>query len=681
MLAYPPFDVSVADIWPTLCAGGCLVVPPENILMDPDGLIAWLASEEVTLTFVPTGLAEILFGRPWPKQMKLRLFTTGGDRLRVRPPAGLPFPVLNGYGPTENTVFSTFSTVMAQAGQKQLPPIGRPVGNVKAYVLDEGLHPVPVGVPGELYLGGEQVARGYLGRPELTAERFLPDPFVNRSNGRMYRTGDWVRWLPDGELDFLGRQDDQIQIRGTRVELGEIDAALCSYEGVQQACCVPLLDNEMPASISAHIVANNNHPGFLDGLRAHLQERLPSKAVPSEYVLHDRLPLTPQGKLDRKALRPIQATQATTMHTEDALEKALALLWQATLPKAKLAEADATFQALGGDSLVAIRMMLEVEEITGQKIELSTFLLKPTFAGLCQEVRRRKSDKVFEPVIALRRQGSRPPMFCMYGLAGDLTLHLEFAEALGHDQPVWGIRSPALANLERLPASIEEAAKEVRGWIRQIQPKGVPALVGYSWGGLLAFELSRQFTQAEGISCFTALIGSDPPTRPVSWAYKSMRLASFFPRWLWGLATDSGNRAQRLANWRHMVLNAKRTLGDAAQPLPPSMPLPDWASGPIPLHFQNLSNKYQPLPRRPARIHLIRERDLIEGLRAQPAHPLRSTEAVQLEDAGWSRWCIIPPRVHWMPGDHESILRMPLVAELAQTVRRAMDEHLQLTRP
>ncbi len=495
----------------------------------------------------------------------------------------------------------------------------------------------------------------------------------------MYRSGDWVRWLPDGELDFLGRQDDQIQIRGTRVELGEIDAALCSYEGVRQACCVPLLDNGMPASVSAHIVANNNHPGFLDGLRAHLKERLPAKAVPSEYVLHDRLPLTPQGKLDRKALRPIQPTEANSIHTEDALEKALAQLWQATLPKAKLAEADATFQALGGDSLVAIRMMLEVEEITGQKIELSTFLLRPTFAGLCQAVRRRKSEKAFEPVIALRREGIRPPMFCMYGLSGDLTFHLEFAEALGNDQPVWGIRSPALADLGRLPASIEDAAEEVRGLIRQIEPKGVPAIVGYSWGGLLAFEVSRQFNQAEGISCFTGLIGSDTPTRPVSLAYKSFRLASALPQWLWGLATDRSKRAQRLTNWRYMVLNAKRAFGDATKPLSPSMPLPDWASGPIPLHFQNLLNKYQPWERRPVRIHLIRERDLIESLRAQPAHPLQSSEAVQLEDAGWSRWCTIPPRVHWTPGDHDSILRMPLVAELAQTVRRAMDEHLQLT--
>jgi amino acid adenylation domain-containing protein len=530
VMSYVSFDASVAEIWPTLSAGGCLLIPPPNLILNPDGFIAWLAAEEVTLTLVPTCLAEILFTRPWPKEIKLRWFITGGDQLRVRPPAGLPFPVLNAYGPTENTVISTFSLVEAQNGQTQLPPIGRPLRNVQAHVLDENLSPVPVGVPGDLHLGGEQVARGYLGRPELTAERFVADPFTDKPGRRLYRTGDWVRWLPDGQLDFLGRRDDQIQIRGIRVELGEIDAALCSYEGVRQACCVPLLNDGMPMGITAHIVPANNHPGLLDGLRLYLQERLPSKVTPSEYVVHAELPLTPWGKLDRKALKAARPAEAIAMRAEEDLEKALLRLWRAMLPNASSAGANETFRALGGDSLLMIKLMLGVEEITGQRIEGSTFLQQPTFEGLCQMVRRRRSNDKFEPVIALRGEGSRAPMFCMYGLSGDINLHRDFAEAIGNDQPLWGVRSPALANLERLPASIEDAAKEVRHWIRRIQPQGVPALIGYSWGGLLAFEVSRQLMQAEGVSCFTALIGTEPPTSPLTMAAKAMRLAAAVPR-------------------------------------------------------------------------------------------------------------------------------------------------------
>jgi amino acid adenylation domain-containing protein len=679
LLAYPPFDVSVADIWPTLCAGGCLIVPPPGILMNPDGLIAWLASEEVTLTFVPTGVAEILFTRSWPGQMKLRWFTTGGDRLRVRPPAGLPFPVLNGYGPTENTVFSTFSLVLPQSGQKQLPPIGRPLQNVQAYVLDEELRPVAEGVPGELHLGGEQVARGYLGRPELTAELFLPDPFADKPGARMYRSGDWVKWLPDGELDFLGRHDDQIQIRGTRVELGEIDAVLSSYKGVRQACCVPLLDDGMPARIAAHIVWTNDNPGFLEGLKSYLQERLPAKAMPSDYVIHDRLPLTSQGKLDREALRPAQSTEAESIPIEDALEKALLHIWRSTLPKASNGEADATFQALGGDSLIAIRLMLEVEEITGQKIELSTFLLRPTFAGLCQEVKRRRSEGKFEPVIALRREGSRPPLFCLYGVFGDIVLHSDFAEALGGDQPVWGIRSPALAKLERLPLSIEEAAEEVRHLIRGVQPHGVPALLGYSWGGLLAFEVSRQLALTEGIACFTGLIGCGAPTWPTNLAAKSISFLSYFPGWMWGLVADGRNRGRRLGRWREMLRSANRGLRDASKPSAPRVPLPEWTSEPVPRHLLSIASKYQPNPIVPLQIHYFRERDSTADQTIYPLHPMQSIRQIQLLDGGWEWWTKLPPQVHWVEGDHESILKPPQLAGLARAVKQAMDEHLRIT--
>jgi amino acid adenylation domain-containing protein len=675
MLAYASFDAAVADVWPTLCAGGRLVVPPGDILLNPDELIAWLTAEEVTLTFVPTGLAEILFTRPWPKQIKLRWFVTGGDRLRLRPPAGLPFAVLNGYGPTENTIFSTMSLVAAQDGQSQPPPIGRPLGNVKAYVLDEDLRRVAAGAAGELYLGGEQVARGYLRQPELTAERFLPDPFAGKPNGRMYRTGDWARWMPDGELDFLGRRDDQIQIRGIRVELGEVDAALCSYGGVRQACSVPLLDDGMPAGISAHIVPVHNHPGFVDELRSYLQVRLPSKAMPLEYVIHDRLPLTPQGKLDRKALAPVRPAQTTTISVKDGLEKALLHLWQSLLPNANTAEADATFQALGGDSLLAIKLMLGVEEITGQRIEQSTFLLRPTFAGLCQEVVGRMAEDKFEPVIRLREKGNRAPLFCLYGLTGDINFHFDFADALGGDQPVWGIRSPALANLARLPNSVEEAAKEVRHWIRRIQPQGIPALIGYSWGGLLAFEISRQFMQTEGISCFTGMIGTGSPTWPLTLASKSWRFTFGLPAWLWHLMADRNNRGERLTRWRDMLRHIKYMFDDPSKPLPPSLPLPDWASPPIPRHLLNLARKYRPLPVQSLRIDFFRERDSIPEKSMPLMHPLRPMAADYMPDEGWSRWSKIPPRLHWVPGDHESVLKPPQLAGLAKAIRKAMDEH------
>jgi amino acid adenylation domain-containing protein len=246
VMANMAFDASIIDLWPVLCAGGTVMVPPKELGLDLDGLIQWLAAEGVTYSFIPTALLEILLTRPWPRKMALRFLCTGGDTLHVQPPPGLSFQVINAYGPTENTVISTW-TVLAPGTDGKRPPIGRPLGNVKIYVLDEEGQPVAPGEEGELYLGGEQVARGYLNRPELNSAGFMPDRFAGTPGARMYRTGDWVRRLPDGELDFVGRRDRQVQIRGRRVELGEIEHVLHCHPSVRQACCEPVLDGETVA--------------------------------------------------------------------------------------------------------------------------------------------------------------------------------------------------------------------------------------------------------------------------------------------------------------------------------------------------------------------------------------------------------------------------------------------------
>jgi amino acid adenylation domain-containing protein len=670
MLSQVAFDGSVADIWPTLCAGGSVIIPPKGLLLNPDGLIRWLAAEEVTLTFVPTGVAEILFTRPWPKQMKLQFLATGGDRLRVRPPADLSFTVFNGYGPTENTVFSTWSVVTPEDGKGKAPPIGRPLGNVKAYVLDEHKNPVPIGVPGELYLGGEQVARGYLGRPELTAGRFPLLSFVEQSSARVYRTGDWVRWLPEGELDFLGRKDDQIQIRGRRVELGEIEATLYSNARVQQVCCVPLLDEGMPSGTVAHIVLRNPGADPSDELRSYLRARLPDYMVPSEFVIHERLPLTPHGKFDRTklmALRLVETDQPQTISGKDGLEEALARLWHSLLPVAKSSQRDATFAALGGDSLLGVKLMLGVEEIIGQQMELSTFLLEPTLPGLCRAVRTRINQTTFQPVLALRKEGARPPLFCLYTAAGDVNEYFDLAEALGNDQPVFGIRSPALEDLARLPDSIENAAVEALRWIRQIQPDGTPALIGYSWAGLLAFEMARQLADAEGISCFTALIGTCAPVLPSTLVFRFWHFTTAFPQWMWKLMTHQGHRRRRLSRWLDMAIHAKNALSGAP------LPLPEWASSPISRHLY-IADKYHPAPIHPIQVEFFRERG---ALYSRNYHPLRPGDTSWLPDGGWSHWSLLPPRIHWVDGDHISILKPPNVTQMAKELRKAMDQHFE----
>jgi thioesterase domain-containing protein len=527
---------------------------------------------------------------------------------------------------------------------------------------------------GELYVGGEQVARGYLGRPELTAERFLSDPFASKPGARMYRTGDWVRWLADGELDYLGRKDEQIKIRGWRVELGEIEAAVFAHGEVRQVCCVPWLDDGMPSGVIAHIVPETRAASLLDELDAYLQARLPDYMVPTEFVLHESLPLTQQGKLDRTALSTLRAAKSASpqiVTDKDGLEMALASLWDSLLPAAANSPKDATFAALGGDSLLVIKLMLGVEEIIGQRLEVSSFLVQPTFAGLCEEVRTRLARTEFQPVLALRKQGTRPPLFCLYGISGDVEAYFNLAEALGDDQPIFGIRSPAFGDLSRLPQSMEEAAAEVVRWIRKVQPQGVPFLVGYSWAGLLAFEVARQLAKSEGIHCFTALIGNEAPMRPTNFTSRLTHFVRFFPAWLWNLITDHQERWQRLMRWREMAWETKRNMAEDR------LPEGEWASSTISRHLIGLMEKYHPQPGSEVTIDLFRDDDS----RHVQVHPLHAWQTSHLPDGGWNCWVHNQPRMHWLEGDHWTIIKPPLVSRLAQSIRSAMDEHLKRSLP
>ncbi len=668
LLAYTSFDVSVCDIWPTLCAGGTVVVPPQGILKDPDRLIAWLKSREITFSFVPTGLVEILFTRPWPDQMKLRYLITGGDRLRLRPPAGLTFPVINGYGPTESTVFSTMAVVHPENGGAP-PPIGVPLDNVTAYVVDEKLERLPIGAAGELYLGGEQVARGYLYRPELTQERFIPDPFIGRPGARMYRTGDWARWLPNGELDFIGRKDDQIQIRGNRVELGEIEAFLFAHETVKQVCCVPRLVDGMPTSVVAHIVTKNGCPDPAEQLREYLSRELPDYMVPSRFIFHDRLPLTPQGKVDRAAMMARlekEREPAPGIHAEGGLAQALSALWRSLLPAAANSPADMTFAQLGGDSLLLVKLMLSVKDIMGCQIEASAFLVQPTFNGLCQTVIAQMAQIAFQPILTLHKSGNRPPLFFMYGLSGDIEKYFALAEALGKDQPLYGIRSPALNNESLLPGSMEAAAEEAAGFIRKIQPQSAPALVGFSWAGQLAFAVSEYLARKENLHCFTVLIGTEAPKRPVGTIQRSVHFVRYLPQCAWDLARDSARR-RRLVN----LLRKPSKINPPANGH--DSDIPDWAATPITRHLYSLSQKYCPTSRPDVALEILRER---ADYSPHP-HPNRPLDTNYLPDGGWSRWTKGEVRVHWIDGDHFSILQPPLVTDLARAIRSAHDRYLK----
>ncbi|VBB05116.1 phosphopantetheine attachment site [Lucifera butyrica] len=354
LIAGPAFDASVWEIWPYLTAGAGLYIPGPETRASLPGLIAWLKDNLITVSFLPTPLAEALLTEEWPPAMALRYMLTGGDQLHRRPRPGLPFTLMNHYGPTENTVVTTCGCVAAGEAADALPSIGRPIDNTEVYILDRHNRLQPAGAPGELCIAGAGLARGYLNRPELTAEKFAANPF--RPGTRLYKTGDLARWLADGTIEFLGRIDHQVKIRGFRIELGEIENRLLQYAAVKEACVIDREDGRGDKYLAAYVTGDRELA--VDELKAYLLEALPEYMVPLYFTQLDKLPLNPNGKVDRKALpQPEEDLSAgvgyiAPRHEMDARIQAV---WQEVLGREKIG-IDDNFFSLGGNSIKAIQV-------------------------------------------------------------------------------------------------------------------------------------------------------------------------------------------------------------------------------------------------------------------------------------------------------------------------------------
>jgi amino acid adenylation domain-containing protein len=361
-LAGVGFDASVWELWPYLTAGASVHLPDEEARLSPEKLRDWLVKKEITLSFVPTPLAEALVGLEWPASVALRAMLTGGDRLTRHVPPTLPFKLVNHYGPTENTVVTTCAIVGVDGQTAKAPSIGRPIANTRVYLLDQCLQPVPIGVPGELYIGGDGLARGYLKRPELTTERFIANPLNGQSSSRLYRTGDLARYLPNGDLEFIGRNDDQVKIRGFRIELGEIEAVLTEHPGIGSAVVVARDNGSGEKRLVAYITQETPVLDVTE-LREHLKSKIPDYMVPSAFAVLEHFPLTSNGKVDRAALPDPDDTNllrnagAAGPMTE--IEKNVAGIL-ASLLKLDQVAVDANFFDLGGHSLLGTQLITRI---------------------------------------------------------------------------------------------------------------------------------------------------------------------------------------------------------------------------------------------------------------------------------------------------------------------------------
>ena len=487
------FDISNLEIYVPLAAGATIHMMESHFTGDGLKLIETIHATNAVLVFGTPTSWRLMLEAGWQGSPDLQIIT-GGEVLPLalaQTLTGMTRALWNHYGPTETSICATRERVMPDV---QMVTLGHPIDNVKIYVLDEVMRPAGAGETGELYIGGVGVGRGYLNRPELTERTFLPDPFDPRPGARIYKTGDLGRLLADGRLDFQGRADNQIKLRGFRIELEEIEAAIRDFEGVH-ASSVQLVEYG-PADF--RLVAYFLAEGGVDApqLRNFLRLRLPFYMLPSELVPLDSLPMTDNGKIDRLALDAIRINFEARAQTEivqppaDDLEARLRIIWQKLLKVRSIGPSDDFFD-LGGHSLLATRMFAEIERITGRTIPLSVLVQNPTVHQLASYIHD-LPQRGWPGLVPIHAKGGLSPLFIAHGLGSNLLLFRGLAENLGADQPVYGIQltAPPDAKLEEL--RLEAFASRYVDEISAVDPVGPYYLAGHSLGGLLVFEIASQ---------------------------------------------------------------------------------------------------------------------------------------------------------------------------------------------
>jgi len=546
--ANPAFDAATFEVWAPLLNGGCVVVVAKADFLEPERMAGVIEKQALTSLFITTALF-IQYAAAIPGAFgRLRFLLTGGER---SDPASFervlqskrPRHLIHCYGPTETTTFAATYEVSKVPGGSQGIPIGRPAANTRIYILDAQGAPVPVGVAGELHIGGAGVALGYLNRPDLTAERFLADPFAAEPGARMYKTGDLGRWLADGTVEFLGRDDFQVKIRGFRVELGEIESALGRHPQVREAVLLALESSPGDKRLVAYLTATTQSMPPVSELRDFLKGTLPAYMLPSAYVFLDALPLTPNGKLDRGALPAADRFKPELTETSEAprtlVEEMLAQIWLDVLGIESTAVKGASqinihsdFFDSGGHSMAAVYLINKIRDVFQVDLPVGCVFENPDIAGLAEKIQNlsRSNGRPFdeEPkrwfsLVAIRNSGSRRPLFVVPGGLGDeitLMIYAKLLYSLGREQPVYGFKTNFAQWKRKINDTVGSMAS---GYIKEMRkkfPHGPYLLMGECIGGFLAFEMAQQLkTQGQRVDLI--LLDVIPPDSTRGLAFPS----------------------------------------------------------------------------------------------------------------------------------------------------------------
>jgi amino acid adenylation domain-containing protein len=511
------FDASFHELFSAWGCGGAVVIPVQEIRYDPGALVRFLQEQAIDKAIFPVTLlqqiAEVCEDSA-DRLVHLRHVMAAGEQLKITPAIRrlferLPECVLhNHYGPSETHLATAFTFAESSDRWPSHPPIGRPIANTRIYILDAHLQPVPIGVVGEIFIAGAGVARGYLNQPELTAERFIADPFNEDLTARMYKTGDLGIWRAGGNVEYLGRNDHQVKIRGFRVELGEIEAHLSRHEHVNEVVVIAREDVPGEKRLVAYLT-NGQGGASSEELRTYLRANLPEYMVPSAYVQLERIPLTPNGKVDRSALERLAIVDCATKDYEapvGEVEQALAAIWQELLKVKHVGRHDNFFD-LGGHSLLTAKMINRLQQV-GLLVSLATVFKYPTLKSLAECLEEGLDQDLVPNPITLRAEGDAPPLFLVHEVSGDVLPYLPLTRELKSGFPVYGLQRLGIWHLQ----SLEQLAAEHVEAMRRVQPKGPYRLAGWSLGAPIVYEMAYQLIGADESVEFVGMIDGFAPS-------------------------------------------------------------------------------------------------------------------------------------------------------------------------
>jgi len=681
----PCFDAAIEDMFPSWLAGAAVVLRSEESTASIARFLSFVDLEKITVLRAPTAfwheLADQVTAETFPRSV--RLIVVGGEKLRSdrvetwRQKIGNRARIQNLYGPTETTVASTACDVL-ERHPDGLTPIGRPLPNVYVRILDSSLRQVPAGIPGEICIGGPGVARGYRGNPDLTAEKFIADPYGAARGLRLYRTGDRGRFLADGNIDFEGRIDNQVKVRGYRIEPGEIASVLAEHPSVTRAVVTAAADRTGNNILAAYIVlggkiAERNASEREIGIW--LRQRLPEYMIPHRIITVDAMPLLPNGKINMRALPPARAEESSYAGAyappRDPLESQLVAMWEEVLGKRPVGIYD-NFFSLGGHSLLAARLFGLIERRMGKNLPLATMFQAPTVDQFAAVMRSGGWQAAWSCLVPIKPGGSKPPFYCVHALGGNVIGYTELARSLPDDQPVYGLQAPGLDGKENPASTVEEMAALYVREIRSLQPSGPYHLGGACTGGIVASEVARQLlAQGEEIGLLAMFdTFAHSHFRSLSKAdLREFKRKKFRDRVRYH-GTNIFLRRGRIAYLRKKFTTIRRRISTRI-----------WG-----LLFAQYTRLKLPLP---SALRKVEEYQLlaIKNYEIQP-YPGRvtlfppGTKSIgEYEDReqGWGSLARGGVEIHDVQGDHLSMLREPHVkvvaGELALCLRRAYERH------